>query len=183
MIRKILFVFCLLTIWGEAQENPTIKKYAAIIDQEQLKDNLTIIASDALEGRYTGTRGQKMAAAFIASHFKEIGLEGPVNGGYMQPIKLTSVKMGDAYLVAGGSKYENFSDFFYSGDEDTGGEVKTEIVFVGKGSDEDFAQVDVKDKSVMFLGPGLLEGEQLATLGLGLLVLFAQGAPAAPAVA
>jgi hypothetical protein len=58
--------------------------------------------------------------------------------------------MGDAYLVAGGSKYENFSDFFYSGDEDTGGEVKTEIVFVGKGSDEDFAQVDVKDKSVMF---------------------------------
>ena len=150
MIRKVSFVFYLAVFICNAQENPTMRKYAAMIVPEQLKDNLTIIASDALEGRYTGKRGQKMAAAFIANHFRENGLLGPVNGSYYQPIKLISVKMGQAYLIAGGSKYDNLTEFFYSGDQDTGGEIKTEIVFVGKGSDEDFAQVDVKGKSVMF---------------------------------
>lgn len=150
MLRKILFVFCVLTLLCDAQENPTMKKYAAMIDPAQLKDNLGIIASDALEGRYTGKRGQKMAASFIANHFREIGLQAPVNGSYYQPIKLTAVKLGHAFIIAGGTKYDNLSDFFYSGDQDTGGDVKTEIVFVGKGSDDDFVQVDVKGKSVMF---------------------------------
>ena len=150
MIRKILIVFYFPALLGTAQENPTVKKYGAMIDSIQLKDNLTILASDALEGRYTGKRGQKMAAAFIAYHFREIGLEGPVNGSYYQTIKLSSIRQGDAYLVAAGVKHDNLTDFFYSGDEDTGGEVKTDVVFVGKGSDEDFAQVDVKGRSVMF---------------------------------
>ena len=38
-------------------------RYAATITTADLHDYLSIIASDALEGRDTGERGQKMAAA------------------------------------------------------------------------------------------------------------------------
>ncbi len=57
----------------------TSDKYAKTINQEDLKKHLTIIASDAMEGRLTGTKGQKEAAKYISEHFKKIGLQGPVN--------------------------------------------------------------------------------------------------------
>ena len=42
-------------------QNEVAKKYADQITGADLKEYLSIIASDALEGRETGTRGQKMA--------------------------------------------------------------------------------------------------------------------------
>ena len=68
---------CLSAGVALAQTNTgNVKEYGDQIKAEQLKEYLTIIASDALEGRRTGTRGQKMAAAFISNHFQEIGLKG-----------------------------------------------------------------------------------------------------------
>jgi len=40
-------------------------------DQEnQIKENVTFLASDQLEGRQTGTIGEKKAATYIAARFK-----------------------------------------------------------------------------------------------------------------
>jgi hypothetical protein len=40
-------------------------------DQEnQIKENVTFLASDQLEGRQTGTEGEKKAATYIAARFK-----------------------------------------------------------------------------------------------------------------
>ena len=61
MTRRILFVWFLSFISvGFSQENPTMKRYASMIKPDELKDNLTILASDAMEGRATGSRGQKI---------------------------------------------------------------------------------------------------------------------------
>ena len=49
-------------------------KYAETITQAGLKKQLTIIASAEMEGRETGTEGQRKAAAYIESQFKETGL-------------------------------------------------------------------------------------------------------------
>jgi Zn-dependent M28 family amino/carboxypeptidase len=152
MKRFLLTAFVvLLANYGFGQDNDPIRKYSALIKPEELKDNLTILASDALEGRMTGTRGQKMAAAFIANHFREIGLQGPVNGSYYQPVPLYKVALGDVYVTGGGQTAKNFTDMFYYGDEDTQGEVKVDVVFAGQGREEDFAQVDVKGKAVVLL--------------------------------
>lgn len=150
MLRKILLPFLLfVAASASAQENATMKKYAGLVKAEELKDNLTIIASDALEGRYTGSRGQKMAAAFIANHFQEMGLEAPVNGSYYQPFPLYLVKPGEAYLSVGTSRYENFTDMFYVGESETNGEVKSEIVFAGRGRTEDLDQLNLNGKAAM----------------------------------
>ena len=58
-----------------AQIDSIAMHYANTITQEHLKGHLSILASDALEGRETGKRGQKMAAAYISSHFKELGFK------------------------------------------------------------------------------------------------------------
>lgn len=54
------------------------------ISAKSLRGNLSFLASDALEGRGTPSRGLDIAAEFIASQFRRAGLEPPVNGDYFQ---------------------------------------------------------------------------------------------------
>ncbi len=57
------------------------KPYEAI---PSLKADLTYLASDSLKGREVGTDGEKLAAEYISSRMKEIGLEGKGTDGYYQ---------------------------------------------------------------------------------------------------
>jgi hypothetical protein len=142
-----LLLLVLTVQFSWSQENPAAK-YASLITTADLKENLSILASDALEGRKTGTRGQKMAAAFISNHFEQLGLTAPVNGSYYMPVDLYSVAPADIYVKAGGSKYSNFNEIMYYGSADSDGEIVADIVFVGKGREEDYANLIVKDKAV-----------------------------------
>jgi hypothetical protein len=147
-MKKIFLVYLvLLSQLSVAQENPAIK-YAELILPNELKENLTILASDALEGRKTGTRGEKMAAAFISAHFQEIGLTAPVNGSHYMPVDLFSVIPSDIYIKTGNLRYSNFNEIMYYGSADSNGEVAVDIVFAGKGTEADYASVEVKDKAV-----------------------------------
>ena len=49
-----------------------------------LKGDITILASDSLMGREVGTEGEKMAADYIVSRMKSIGLEGKGTDGFIQ---------------------------------------------------------------------------------------------------
>jgi hypothetical protein len=53
------------------------------ISADSLRGNLSFLASDALEGRMTPSRGLTVAAEFIASCYRRAGLE-EVNGSYFQ---------------------------------------------------------------------------------------------------
>jgi len=94
MNKLILACLLLVAFSAKAQQNSLAPQYAKFIMQEDLKENLSIIASDALEGRYTGERGQRMAASFINSYFEKLGLDAPVNGSHYMPFDLTSIKPG-----------------------------------------------------------------------------------------
>ena len=155
-MKKFLFGFsCLLSQLGLAQPNQLASQYAQLITAADLKDNLSIIASDAMEGRYTGSRGQKMTAAFIDNYFETLGLTGPVNGSHYMPVELSSTKPGDVYMKAGTNRYNNFSEIVYFGQSDSGGEISMEVVFAGKANDGDLAYLDVKGKAVVILVDGL----------------------------
>ena len=81
-MKKILLTLVVVSfsVHAMAQSEEDALKYAEGITKEDLFDKLSILASDAMEGRETGERGQKMAAAFISDHFKRLGLKGPVKG-------------------------------------------------------------------------------------------------------
>jgi hypothetical protein len=65
-------------------------KAAAAIRAEDLKRDLTYIASDELEGRATPSEGQRKAAEFLAKRMTEIGLEpGGAESKFLQPVDFT----------------------------------------------------------------------------------------------
>ena len=51
---------------------------------KSLKNDVSFLASDQLEGRETGSDGAAKAADFLAKRFKEIGLEPKGTDGYFQ---------------------------------------------------------------------------------------------------
>lgn len=141
-------VICCFSLYGQ---DPVAQKYGNLITVSDLKDNLSILASDAFEGRETGKRGQKIAAAFIRAHFEELALAAPVNGSYYQPIELYTLMPGDIYAKAGQTKLVNFEDIVYYGTADSKGEVTLPAVFAGKGRTEDFGGIDVTGKAAVIV--------------------------------
>lgn len=138
-----------LVSFGLTAQDQVAQKYGNLITVDDLKENLTILASDAMEGRATGKRGQKMAAAFIMANYQEFGLAGPVNGSYFQPVELFASSPGETYLKVGGTQYNNLENIVYWGTADSGGEQTLPVVFAGKGRKEDFDQVAVDGKAVL----------------------------------
>jgi hypothetical protein len=151
MKNKLTLLWLLIVSFSVVAQDPVAERYGKQMSVALLKENLSILASDALEGRETGTRGQKMAAAFIAAHFQELGLVAPVNGSYYQPLTLYSSTLGEAYLKGGGQTFENNSGILYYGSADLASEVSIPLVFVGHATEADFNQVAVKDKAVLLL--------------------------------
>ncbi len=66
MKYSLFFILCLITF------NSLIAQEA---DLSQIKKDIEYLASDELEGRETGTKGEELAAQFIADRMKDIGLQ------------------------------------------------------------------------------------------------------------
>jgi hypothetical protein len=150
-LRLIVFAVLCAGFFSLSAQDTLIQQYGNMITTTDLKENLSILASDAMEGRETGKRGQKMAAAFLQAHYEEMGLTGPVNGSYYQPVELYTTVQGDIYVKSGDSHFKNYDDVFYYGSADTGGETETQVVFAGTARPEDIAQIDVSGKSAIVL--------------------------------
>ena len=84
---RYILIFLLIPLISLLQDN---LKYANTININDLYDHINILASDSLEGRETGKPGQKMAAAYIANHFKEIGIPPYKRKTYFQKFKVKS---------------------------------------------------------------------------------------------
>jgi len=152
--------------WIYAQSTNTLDKakiYAATISADNLKRDLTYIASDELEGRDTGSEGQKKAADFIAKRFAELGLQplasdGKGGKGYFQHFNLYKKGWQDAYLKIGNKKKEFFKDYYPNGLTVIPQEESVKVVFAGYGIEtdtySDYRNIDIKNKAVV-----ILEGE------------------------
>ncbi|TXK37783.1 M28 family peptidase [Pontibacter qinzhouensis] len=132
--------------------------YAATVTAADLSKHLHILASDEYEGRDTGSKGQKMAAEYIAREFKEDGLAGPVKEGsnpYYQQFELEQTQWGEGYISINNQKFLMGQDFFVLGSSPYQTEQTAEIVFAGYGIDDakysDYANLDVTGKMVVVL--------------------------------
>ncbi|HWK56640.1 MAG TPA: M28 family peptidase [Parapedobacter sp.] len=139
-------------------QDPVQLKYAAEITPETAKAHLSTLASAEFEGRGTGEPGGEKAAEYIADEFKRLGLAGPVDGSYFQPVKLVRTKFDVNEFTIDGKSFANGQDFYFVG----GGPETTvnakEIVFIGYGiSDakyDDLNGVDISGKVVLVISDG-----------------------------
>lgn len=67
--------------------------YIKEISKQNLINNLSALASDAMEGRKTGEYGQKMAADFIRNYYKDLQiLPAPGTADYFQKVPSTAMR-------------------------------------------------------------------------------------------
>ncbi|MGH7493554.1 MAG: M28 family peptidase [bacterium] len=131
---------------------------ADLITAAQLKDYLTFIASDELEGRDTPSRGLDIAAKFIATHLSRWGFK-PAgdNGTYFQRFALskTTVDSARTAVAINGQGFSHGADFI-ANVASGAGTASGPLIYAGHGmmfkakSIDAFAGLEVKGKIVVW---------------------------------
>lgn len=131
-----------------ALQNPDlVKNYQKIISETLLMSHLYYYASDALEGRETTTRGQKLAAQYIAAQYQRFGFLPKGNmpnasgandpRNFMQPVPLTEERVTNIQLTASNGTTATYNPSEGTGNLllqfGSGGELEGGIVFGGYG--------------------------------------------------
>lgn len=144
----LLVLLSLNLVWGQDKQ---AKKFANTITVKDLTDRLSVLASDSLEGRDTGSKGQKIAADFIANHFKKIGLSPIVPTGednsYFQAFDLKKGTINQVYLKKEEDQKNNLTDFVYYSRSETYGEEFIDLVYLEDLTDD---ALDIADKFIVF---------------------------------
>lgn len=126
------------------------------ITSHQLREWLTFIASDELEGRDTPSRGLDIAAKYIASHLANWGIApGAGEGTYFQKVPLRQSKIipETTKFEINGQQYDYGSDFLTT--LVASNFSNANFVFAGNGwvvkskNINPYAGIDVKDKIVV----------------------------------
>jgi len=153
----ILCVCCVVTGLPAWAADP-----AYTISAERMKADVAYLASDRLEGRGPGTRGEELTTDFLAGEFKKAGLKPVGKGGtYLQPVPLVRVftsPKSTLTVIKDKQALEIACDDEFSGMSHTQAELETfdaEAIFVGHGITapefewDDYKGIDVKDKIVV----------------------------------
>lgn len=155
---KNFFLLLLTYIIGNPftfSQSDSAWKYAETITQAGLKKQLSIIASAEMEGRETGTEGQRKAAAYIESQFTKIGLNAPPSlNGYLQTYPLAKDTLIPRVYKIGKNKYTYGKDYIVTPGTDENNEFNgTDFIFAGYGivdlNYDDYAGKNVKGKGVV----------------------------------
>ena len=85
---------------------------AQAIDTMDLRGHTRFLASDVLQGRGAGTRGEQIAAEYIVSELVGLGVS-PVNGNYLQPVPLKRALISQATVRYRGATY-GATDFVWN---------------------------------------------------------------------
>lgn len=134
-MKKIVFVVGVVAAITTIAQNKNVLKFAKTIKSQELRGHLSVLASDEYEGRETGEKGQKMAAKYIADHFKSLNFEAPVDGSYYQSFELKKSILRRVYLKKGNEIREGSEDFIYYSSSETHGEEHIKVMLANEESD------------------------------------------------
>lgn len=115
---KQSFIYILVGLFtgnSIAQKQDLSLKYSVYIDSVDLKKHLTVLASDAYEGRETGKKGQQMTAEYLIASFKQDGCSlAPGMTVYEQFFDVIESTPGGNMSI-GSHSFEFKTDFIYFG--------------------------------------------------------------------
>jgi len=143
--------------------------YGNTITGAGLKKHLTIIASTEMDGRETGTEGQRKAAAYIESQFKLMGLTTAASlNGYQQYYPLYQDSISSELSVNKIAAVYGTDYLSPAAINENGNNKSDKIIFIGYGIDDkaysDYTNINVKNKIVVFfLGEPKLQSNYFIT--------------------
>lgn len=126
VLASSFFICLVLNLLGQAS------KYVNYINPQSARKHLEYLASDELEGREAGEKGQKLAGAYLMQNFMGYGLP-PLKGEYFQKFNLRVSSREKIKLVINGDSLSYFNDFIHNSDFDDSSFSDAQAVFVGYG--------------------------------------------------
>ena len=136
------------------------QRLLSAISVTRMMSDIERLCSDEFRGRRAGSPEHYAVADYLASKFAESGLSTVTDEGYKQPLAMrySLIRSKDeiearlTYKISG--KRGQVKLFSYRGYNGRGGlDLESEVVFVGYGTDDGYAGLDVAGKIVLWL-PG-----------------------------
>src|SRR2546428_1633117 len=167
-LTLLLLAAALPLIAAEKSSIPTIvERGMKLFSADEMKAHDKFLASDLLEGRGPGTRGDDLAMQYIAAQFESYGLE-PAgdNGTYFQRVPLLGVRMDAAntnlsFAKDGGpiiGPLKHLDEFVATDQsQNASSALNSELVFVGHGVVapeyrwDDYKGLDAHGKTLIML--------------------------------
>lgn len=153
-MKRLVTILILLSFSiSFAQNNPEITK-------QEIQDHINYLASDELEGRFSGSAGERLAGDYIAKEFESYGLKKMFGSSYFQEFDFTSnIELGEnnslSIKTSDGTVDLKINDDFVTAPFSGNFNFEGDLVFVGyaissdKIDYDDFAGVDVNNKIVI----------------------------------
>jgi hypothetical protein len=168
IIFSILFS-CLFLTEAYCQLNHKIaSSYSEAISALSAKRNLSVIASDAFQGRETGTKGARLAANYLAAQFKALGLQAPSAGSYFLNIPLKRLHLTFDTFKINGQQME-YEDYSFVGFSLSNSVSADSLIFAGNGTEAEIENINVTGKVVMIIGDVKPGGREPVTITPALL--------------
>lgn len=127
-----------------------INNYLNLINIENIKSHINILASDSMEGRNTGEPGQKIAARYISNEFSNYGLK-PYNAEsenpYYQKFNLYKFQTGESSIYYNNLVYRGP---IYLGNQSISDSISGKVVFGGFANEIDLEILDINNNSFFF---------------------------------
>jgi aminopeptidase YwaD len=148
MKKQLFFTFAsiLFSFLSFAQSDK--EKAAATVNKNTIESHIQFLSDDLLEGREAGTKGNKIAASYLANQLHKFGAK-PVSEGnsYYQKFQLEQSKPPSVLdLTVNGVEYPLTAPFSLPAIDQS-----AEAVFLEYGSEDDFEGADVSGKVVVVL--------------------------------
>jgi Zn-dependent M28 family amino/carboxypeptidase len=183
-VAAVAWICALAAAIAVAAAKDAADQAMASIRPEAIRADMRFLSDDLLEGRRTGTHGYELAAQYVASRFKELGLE-PAgdNGGYFQsvPFRASHVEAAQTsmrWTISGQQTPLAFAQDFIAASDPTRPETSVDapVVFVGYGITspelhyDNYEGIDAKGKIVAMIygAPPSFESSMRAHYSSGL---------------
>ncbi|OLE66282.1 MAG: hypothetical protein AUG03_00605 [Acidobacteria bacterium 13_1_20CM_2_68_14] len=164
---------------------PGLKRLLSAADARRIDADLRFLADDFMEGRGTGQRGGRLAALYLETRFRLLGLDPAASSdSYLQEVPLVGIEtqpQSQLAIVAGTQRFEArwLEDYVANAEtQKETEEIDAPLIFVGYGITapeygwDDFKGEDLKGKVVVMLvndppsdDPGLFGGKALTYYG------------------
>lgn len=149
-MRRILFLILIsISATAFSQKSP-VTEITKTIRTEEAEAHLQFLSADEMRGRETGSAELEIAANYIASFFRQIGLKpAPGMNNYFQPVELVDISPAkEAYLQIDTSTFRLKENLLVMGGENISWQGN--FIYVGYGSKEEITNA-VKGKMVVAL--------------------------------
>ena len=161
-MRKSIAILPILLFYYSFSQTTSLQ-YSLKISADSIRETVHLLASDSLEGRQSGKPGQKKAAAFISSKYRELKLNpggsifetdqpcilrNEYKYGYIQnhPLRFSSnkgrnLKISDLHSLQGDTEYLFGKDFIYPDYLRDSVFTFEELLFIGSGRKTEYSDI------------------------------------------